>query len=169
MTTVPAIRMWQREAKAGAVVFIGIGAAARLEADGMDVLIGGASAFSTLGYFADPVVSSMITGPEYQLVEMLVHELAHQKFYLRGDSDLNEAFATAVAEYGTLRWLTRSDDAHSMEAFREQVLSRIQFAELIGRQRERLRAIYAGPALATWDEWARCLLPGSGGPGRVGP
>ena len=119
--------------------------AARLEADGMDVLIGGASAFSTLGYFADPVVSSMIAGPEYQLVETLVHELAHQKFYLRGDSDLNEAFATAVAEYGTLRWLTRSDDAHSMEAFREQVLSRIQFAELIGRQRERLRAIYAGP------------------------
>ena len=119
--------------------------AARLEADGLDVLIGGASAFSTLGYFADPVVSTMITGPEYQLVETLVHELAHQKFYHRGDSDLNEAFATAVAEYGTLRWLTRSDDAHSMEAFREQVLSRIQFAELIGRQRERLRAIYAGP------------------------
>ena len=87
----------------------------------------------------------MIAGPEYQLVETLVHELAHQKFYHRGDSDLNEAFATAVAEYGTLRWLTRSDDAHSMEAFREQVLSRMQFAELIGRQRERLRAIYAGP------------------------
>ena len=119
--------------------------AARLEADGLDVLIGGASAFSTLGYFADPVVSTMIAGPEYQLVETLVHELAHQKFYRRGDSDLNEAFATAVAEYGTLRWLTRSDDAHSMEAFREQVLSRMQFAELIGRQRERLRAIYAGP------------------------
>ena len=125
------------------------GYAARLEADGLDVLVGGASAFSTLGYFADPVVSTMIAGPDFQLVEMLVHELAHQKFYLRGDSDLNEAFATAVAEYGTLRWLTRSDDAHSMEAFREQVLGRIQFAELIGRQRERLRAIYAGPALAT--------------------
>ena len=121
------------------------GYAARLEADGLDVLVGGASAFSTLGYFADPVVSTMIAGPDFQLVEMLVHELAHQKFYLRGDSDLNEAFATAVAEYGTLRWLMRSDDADSIEAYREQVLSRIQFAELIGRQRERLRAIYAGP------------------------
>ena len=119
--------------------------AARLEADGLDVLIGGASAFSTLGYFADPVVSTMIAGPEYQLVETLVHELAHQKFYLRGDSDLNEAFATAVAEYGTLRWLMQSGDADGMEAYRDQVLSRKQFAELIGRQRERLRAIYAGP------------------------
>ena len=119
--------------------------AARLEADGLDVLIGGASAFSTLGYFADPVVSTMIAGPEYQLVETLVHELAHQKFYLRGDSDLNEAFATAVAEYGTLRWLMQSGDADGMEAYREQVLSRKQFAELIGRQRERLRAVYAGP------------------------
>ena len=119
--------------------------AARLEADGLDVLIGGASAFSTLGYFADPVVSTMIAGPEYQLVETLVHELAHQKFYLRGDSDLNEAFATAVAEYGTLRWLMQSGHADGMGAYREQVLSRKQFAELIGRQRERLRAIYAGP------------------------
>ena len=118
--------------------------AARLEDEGLDVLVGGASAYSTLGYFADPVVSTMIAGPDYRLVEVLLHELAHQKFYLKGDSDLNEAFATAVAEYGTRRWLMQSGDAGGLDAYGGQSLIQTQFAELIGRQRERLRAIYAG-------------------------
>lgn len=118
--------------------------AARLEAEGMDVLVGGAAAYSTLGYFADPVVSSMMDGPDYQLVEVLIHELAHQKFYLKGDSDLNEAFATAVAEYGTRIWLSRFGDADSLASYRERTLIQTQFAELISRQRERLRAIYVG-------------------------
>ena len=118
--------------------------AARLEDEGLDVLVGGASAYSTLGYFADPVVSTMIAGPDYRLVEVLLHELAHQKFYLKGDSDLNEAFATAVAEYGTRRWLMQSGDAGGLDAYEGQSLIQTQFAELIGRQRERLRAIYAG-------------------------
>lgn len=118
--------------------------AARLEAEGLDVLVGGATAYSTLGYFADPVVSTMIGGPDYRIVELLLHELAHQKFYLKGDSDLNEAFATAVAEYGTQRWLMQSGDADSLDAYRQQALMQTQFAELISRQRERLRAIYAG-------------------------
>ena len=118
--------------------------AARLEDEGLDVLVGGATAYSTLGYFADPVVSTMIAGPDYRLVEVLLHELAHQKFYLKGDSDLNEAFATAVAEYGTRRWLMQSGDAGGLDAYGGQSLIQTQFAELIGRQRERLRAIYAG-------------------------
>ena len=118
--------------------------AARLEDEGLDVLVGGATAYSTLGYFADPVVSTMIARPDYRLVEVLLHELAHQKFYLKGDSDLNEAFATAVAEYGTRRWLMQSGDAGGLDAYEGQILIQTQFAELIGRQRERLRAIYAG-------------------------
>ena len=118
--------------------------AARLEAEGLDVLVGGATAYSTLGYFADPVVSTMIGGPDYRIVELLLHELAHQRFYLRGDSDLNEAFATAVAEYGTRLWLIRSGDADGLATYGGQALVQTQFAELISRQRERLRAIYAG-------------------------
>ena len=119
--------------------------AARLETGGLDVVVGGATAYSTLGYFADPVVSSMIGGPDYRLAETLIHELAHQKFYLRGDSDLNEAFATAVAEYGTRLWLIRSGDADGLETYGEQALVQTQFAELISAQKERLRAIYARP------------------------
>lgn len=122
--------------------------AARLEAEGLDVLVGGATAYSTLGYFADPVVSTMVGGPDYRIVELLFHELAHQKFYVKGDSDLNEAFATAVAEFGTQRWLMQSGDAECLDAYRQQALMQTQFAELISRQRERLRAIYAGTGSA---------------------
>ncbi|MCZ0952268.1 MAG: aminopeptidase [Rhodospirillaceae bacterium] len=118
--------------------------AARLQGEGMDVAVGGATAYSTLGYFADPVVSTMIGGPEFRTVELILHELAHQKFYLRGDSDLNEAFATVVAEYGTERWLMRRGETGSLTAYRQQALVQAQFADLIGRQRERLREIYAG-------------------------
>ena len=122
--------------------------AARLQGEGMDVAVGGAIAYSTLGYFADPVVSTMIGGPEFRTVELILHELAHQKFYLRGDSDLNEAFATTVAEYGTQRWLMRSGDVETLAAYRQQAFVQAQFAELIARQRERLREIYSGPGPA---------------------
>lgn len=117
--------------------------AARLEADGLDIAVAGTTAYSTLGYFADPVLNTMIAGPEYYLAELLFHELAHQKFYVKGDSELNEAFATAVAEYGTLRWLMQSGDSTGIGAYREQARKRTLFAELISDQRERLRAIYA--------------------------
>ncbi len=122
--------------------------AARLKDEGLDVAVGGAAAYSTLGYFADPVVSSMIGGPEFWTVELILHELAHQKFYFRGDSDLNEAFATTVAEYGTQRWLMRSGDAETLAAYGQQAYVQAQFAELIARQKEKLRAIYSGPGSA---------------------
>lgn len=118
--------------------------AARLEAGGLDTAVAGATAYSTLGYFADPVLNTMIAGPRFHLAELLIHELAHQKFYVRDDSDLNEAFATAVAEYGTRRWLMHSGDPAGIDAYLEHVRKRAQFAELIDRQRARLRAIYAG-------------------------
>ena len=118
--------------------------AARLEADGQETAVNGAAAYSTLGYFADPVLNTMIAGPEPYLIEVLFHELAHQKFYLRDDSELNEAFATAVAEYGTQRWLMMYGDADAIDAYRERLRRRAQFAELVDTQRERLRSIYAG-------------------------
>ncbi len=118
--------------------------AARLDADGLETVVSGATAYSTLGYFADPVLNTMIDGPEHYLAEVLIHELAHQKFYLRDDSDLNEAFATAVAEYGTQRWLMLSGDADGIAEYRERAGRRTEFARLISAQRERLRSIYAG-------------------------
>jgi len=118
---------------------------ARLEADGLDTLVGGATAYSTLGYFADPVLNTMITSGPLSIAALLIHELAHQRFYVKDDSELNEAFATAVEEYGTERWLLRAGNPDAIAEYRERMQRRTDFSELVSAQQERLRAIFARP------------------------
>jgi predicted aminopeptidase len=76
-----------------------------LAAHGDDVFVAGITAYSTLGHFSDPVLSSMLRYDDLDLVSTIFHELAHQLLYVPGDSDFNEAFATTVAEEGLRRWL----------------------------------------------------------------
>ena len=79
--------------------------AAKLSDDGFDVVVGGVSAYSTLGKFSDPVLNTMMRWSDVQLVSTMFHELAHQKLYIKGDTAFNESFATAVADIGIKRWL----------------------------------------------------------------
>ncbi|HSG65354.1 MAG TPA: aminopeptidase [Gammaproteobacteria bacterium] len=117
--------------------------AATLREEGFDTYVAGASAYSTLGYFADPVLNTMLAGGEAYVAGILFHELAHQKSYLRGDSDLNEAFATAVQQYGTLAWLEEHGAPEEVEAFRRGLRRQDGFTALVAEQRERLSALYA--------------------------
>ena len=77
----------------------------KLVAEGLDVQSGGSTAYSTLGYFNDPVLSTMVNGGEQYVASLLFHELAHQQLYVKGDSEFSEAFAMVVEELGTERWL----------------------------------------------------------------
>jgi len=77
-----------------------------LRDDGFDVVVGGVSAYSTLGKFSDPVLNTMMRWSDVQLVSTIFHELAHQKLYIKGDTAFNESFATAVADIGIKRWLS---------------------------------------------------------------
>jgi len=79
--------------------------AAELAAQGFDVHVAGARAYSTLGWFDDPILSTMLYRDPVLRVEILFHEMAHQKLYVPGDGSFNEAFATFVAQLGTERWL----------------------------------------------------------------
>jgi predicted aminopeptidase len=117
--------------------------ALRLDAQGMDTYIAGASAYSTLGYFDDPVLDTMLTGGEEYVVGVLFHELAHQRFYIKGDSELNEAFATVVEEYGTQSWLRGRGEDQALAAYRQRLFRRADFARLVMDQQARLRDIYA--------------------------
>ncbi len=82
---------------------------AKLDEDGMDVFVGGVSAYSTLGWFADPVLSTIIHQDDYQLAALLFHELAHQLVYIPGDTEFNESFATAIEREGLRRWLVSNN------------------------------------------------------------
>jgi predicted aminopeptidase len=118
----------------------------RLVEDGYDTYSGGSSAYSTLGYFADPVLSTMIGGGEQYIASLLFHELAHQKLYVKDDSEFSEAFATAIEEYGTERWLEMHSNAAALENYRRRLSYRDDFAELIGTQQARLRKVFAAKA-----------------------
>jgi predicted aminopeptidase len=114
-----------------------------LAADGLDTYSGGSGAYSTLGYFADPVLSTMIGGGEQYVASVLFHELAHQHLYIKGDSELSEAFATTVEEYGTDLWLRKHASLDALAAYHRRLRYRADFAGLVTEQQARLRAIYA--------------------------
>ena len=67
---------------------------------GYDVCGRGVPAYSTLGWFDDPLLSTFIRFPDAQLARLLFHELAHQVVYARDDTRFNESFAVAVEEEG---------------------------------------------------------------------
>jgi predicted aminopeptidase len=116
--------------------------AARLRTQGDDVHIGGVPAYSTLGWFDDPLLSTFIQYPDWQLARLLFHELAHQLVYAKHDTTFNESFAVVVEEEGVRRWLAAEDRSAELEAFRASQARRQEFALRILQARDRLAAIY---------------------------
>ncbi len=99
--------------------------ALRLQQKGLDTYVGGVSAYSTLGWFNDPVPSSMLRRDDAQLAGTIFHELAHQLLYVSGDTAFNESFATLVEQDGQQRWLqTRPDASGQPQALAELLKDR---------------------------------------------
>jgi predicted aminopeptidase len=86
-----------------------------LDAQGLDVSVGTAAAYSTLGYFPDPVLSTMLDYPDEQLTALLLHELTHGTIYLPGGTDFNEGLASFVGWQGALEFARRKRGLHSVE------------------------------------------------------
>ena len=120
--------------------------AERLRADGNDVYLGGVPAYSTLGWFDDPLLSTFILYPDAQLARLLFHELAHQVAYARDDTTFNESFAVVVEEEGVRRWLRAEGRMADLEAFHAVQTRKRQFAARIELARTRLAAVYASDA-----------------------
>ncbi len=134
-----AYRGWFDETRARA-------SARDLGAAGDDVFVGGVAAYSTLGWFADPVLNTMLRDEDAGIAGLLFHELAHQRFYLPGDTPFNEGFATLVEEEGTRRWLESRRDAPGLCNFRLQRARRATVLGIIAELREVLAGIYASGA-----------------------
>ena len=115
----------------------------KLGAKGFDVLVGGVAAYSTLGKFSDPVISSMMRWDDVQVVGVLFHELAHQVLYVKGDTGFNEAFATAVEEFGVLRWLESRGQVDDIAAYRKSRQLRQDLMSLVADARVELDDLYA--------------------------
>jgi len=117
--------------------------AASLAVRGFDTAIEGVPAYSTLGRFADPVLSSMLRYDDYDLAATIFHELAHQLLYVRDDPEFNEAFATAVEDAGLERWLAHQGQSARMRTFREEQALDARFVSLLRAARGRLMRLYA--------------------------
>ncbi|WP_160105900.1 aminopeptidase [Pseudomonas izuensis] len=118
------------------------GEAALQRLQGMDVSIGGVEAYSTLGWFSDPIISSMMGWGDERLATLIFHELAHQRVYVKDDTEFNESFATFVEQEGTRQW----------RAYRslppdngKQAQQRDQFIQLVLNTRARLEKLYTLP------------------------
>ena len=116
-----------------------------LAASGLDVYVGGVLAYSTLGWFDDPVLSTFIGLPGAEFARIIFHELAHQMLYVRGDAQFNESFAVALEQVGVRRWLASRGDAAAVEEMRrweEGQVRRQAFFALLVRYRDRLARLY---------------------------
>ncbi len=112
-----------------------------LKLENFETHMGGATAYSTLGWFSDPLIPSMMRNGDEFLAQVIFHELAHQELYVKGNSAFNEAFATVVGEHGTLRWLKQTNSGKLVRY--EMIMSvRNDFSDFIGEYKENLRGIY---------------------------
>ncbi|MGH8216304.1 MAG: aminopeptidase [Rhodanobacteraceae bacterium] len=119
------------------------GLADRLAKRGDDVWIGGVPAYSTLGHFADPLLSTMDHWSDDEMIGTIFHELAHQELYVKNDTAFNESFATFVQHEGLRQW--RAD--HHLPPPDPSVAERgKQFTELVLATRNKLQALYASGA-----------------------
>ena len=109
---------------------------------GKDARVAGAAAYSTLGHFNDPIVSTMLRWSDAQVIATLFHELAHQVVYVPGDSAFNEAFASVVEEAGIERWLLVHGEAAALTEWRAARARGAAFSRLLLDGRERLRNLY---------------------------
>jgi predicted aminopeptidase len=132
---------------------------ARLERQGFDTYLGGAAAYSTLGWFNDPLLSSFIRLPEANLADLLFHELAHSRVWVSGDVAFNEAFASFVGRRGMALWLKQEGRESEYREFLRHSAQRRHLMGLLLETRRALEAVYASPqsAVERWREKRRVL------------
>lgn len=110
---------------------------------GLDTLVAPVAAYSTLGRFNDPVTSPMLEFDSLRLAGLLFHELAHQRLFVKGDTEFNEAYATALERAGIRRWLEASDSGASLKAWQESRRLESEFTEMLLQTRADLETLYA--------------------------
>ena len=111
-----------------------------------DVQVGGVPAYSTLGWFDDPLLSTFINYNDAELARMIFHELAHQVVYVQGDSAYNESFAVAVEEAGVHRWLAHEGSDAMRDDYARYAARRKDFLALLLKYRGQLETAYASDA-----------------------
>lgn len=119
------------------------GLADRLAHKGFDVAVSGATAYSTLGWFKDPIPDTVLNLPDAQLAATLIHELAHRKLFVRGDTEFSESYATFVEAAGVARWLQARGRPDQERLWQDYLQAGERFDRLLMQTRDELATLYA--------------------------
>jgi predicted aminopeptidase len=114
----------------------------KLAAKDFDVSVSAAIAYSTLGWFEDPLLDTMLQYDEIQLAAFLFHEIAHRTLYVKGDTAFSESYASFVEDTGVRAWLESRNDATGIDRWRRQEAAAVEFRRLIRQARNELAGIY---------------------------
>jgi predicted aminopeptidase len=118
--------------------------AARLRAEGWDVVVRPVDSFSTLGFTRDPLYSFMKSYSPYELASLILHEQTHATLFVKGQTQFDEELATFVGDQGALDWLAQSygpDSRQYLEAL-DQIADEKTFESLLRGLRAELEAVY---------------------------
>ncbi|MBT3327196.1 MAG: hypothetical protein HN396_13235 [Gemmatimonadales bacterium] len=131
-------------------------AQAELEKEGFDTYLRPTAAFSTLGWFNDPILSTVLRADDVEVVETVLHELSHQYLFVPGQVGFNESFATFVGRAGAAQFFCTRDGGgtDTVKCLRAQARWRDyqRFSVFIDEMMEELEGIYDDPALGYEDK-----------------
>ncbi len=113
-----------------------------LKKQGYDVHVGGVTAYSTLGWFDDPVLSTFLHRSKASAAALLFHELAHQVLYAPDDTTFNESFATFVEQEGLRRWQNAPGNSAIYIEYLKNYRRQQQFVRLVFEHRQKLEILY---------------------------
>jgi len=116
--------------------------AQQLQQAGYDVYMAGIPAYSTLGWFDDPFLNTMLGWNEARLVGTLFHELAHQQMYVPDDTEFNESFAMTVQREGVRRWMRQYRDTSDLQAWQKEARRDADFISMVLHTRQALQTLY---------------------------
>ena len=122
----------------------------RMVAKGFDTYVGGVSAYSTLGWFEDPILSTFIDMAEAEFVELLIHELAHSRVWVKGDAPFNEAFASFVGREGARAWFAGQGRSSDFESHLAGQANWARARALLEETRAHLESAYAQSEPDSW-------------------
>ena len=114
-----------------------------LTGQGFDAAVFPVPAYSTLGWFADPVLNTMLRRGDAALAALIFHELAHERLFLRGDTEFSEAYAVTVERVGVERWLEARGDGEALDRWHRNQALQAEFTALLLDGRSALIELYA--------------------------
>jgi predicted aminopeptidase len=119
--------------------------AQRLKVGQHDTIVGGVAAYSTLGWFDDPILSTFVDWPDTDLAGLIFHELGHGKVFISGDTPFNEAFASFVERRGVVEWLRANHDDAQIERVTLRWQTSDRFVAYLLGWRDELQRLYEQP------------------------